>query len=284
MNQPNKSTGFNRVILIPTDFSAIAELAMVHGLELAERLHCRVCFLHVHDNKTGTADNSEDADYKKALQDLLKCKEAYGQKYPVGIDLMIREGNLFKAVNTVVAEIKPWVMVMGTHGKQGLQLLFGSHALRVVLDSPCPVMVVQESFPETGYRRIMVPVKTGVDPGQLTEWALLMQKLFDTEIHVFQSREITAERENLIKGISSQITRVFKEKKVSYNIKQAESPDDFSGQVIAFANTNRCDLIMTMTMPAADATGFHFSDWNERLMFNPGRVPVMFIDLADPAG
>jgi nucleotide-binding universal stress UspA family protein len=283
-NQVRKSTRSDNVILIPTDFSSVADLAIVHGLELAQRIHGRVCLLHVYDNKTGTIGHTGDAGYQSILQDLLKCKERCEQKYTINIALLIREGNLFNVVNKVVSEIKPRLMVMGTHGKQGLQHLFGSHALRVVLDSPCPVMIVQDGFPEQGYQHVVMPVNNDADPHQMTEWVLLLWELFNAEIHLFQSLETNSDRSHLIKGITSQITGVFNEKKVTYTFTQAESPNDFSSQVIAFANTNRSDLVITMTMPASDTTGYNFLDWHERLMFNPGRIPVMFLDRTDPAG
>jgi hypothetical protein len=222
--------------------------------------------------------------YDHILQKLLKSKEIGEKKYQVNIDPMIREGNLFKVIHAVVAEIKPRLMIMGTHGKQGLQHLFGSYALKVALDSPCPVLVVQGRAFEHGYRRIVLPVNGDVDPRYLMEWALLLCKLFAPEIQLFQSMETTTDRTNQVKGITSQITGVFQEKKISYSINMSASPHDFSNQVIAFADANQSDLVMTMTTPAADATGFNFSDWNERLMFNPSRIPVMFIDRTDTAG
>jgi nucleotide-binding universal stress UspA family protein len=283
-SQGTKAIRFNKVIIIPTDFSPVAENALMHGLELARLLHYRVCLLHVFILPADTIYNKEDDVYDHILQKLLKSKEIGEKKYQVNIDPMIREGNLFKVIHAVVAEIKPRLMIMGTHGKQGLQHLFGSYALKVALDSPCPVLVVQGRAFEHGYRRIVLPVNGDVDPRYLMEWALLLCKLFAPEIQLFQSMETTTDRTNQVKGITSQITGVFQEKKISYSINMSASPHDFSNQVIAFADANQSDLVMTMTTPAADATGFNFSDWNERLMFNPSRIPVMFIDRTDTAG
>ena len=38
------------------------------------------------------------------------------------------------------------------------------------------------------------------------------------------------------------------------------------------------DLIMIMTMPDVDLTGFSFSAWDEQIMFNESQIPVMCIN------
>ncbi len=277
-NQVKKLNRVDKAILVPTDFSVVAENAVVHALEFARRLHYRVCLLHVQGIIPGTIYNKEEEANQNSRRDLLQCKEKWEQKYAVKIDPLIREGNLFKVVNKVAAEVSPAMMVMGTHGKQGLQHLFGSHALRVVLDAACPVLIVQERFFGEGYRRVLLPVTGELEPRCLIRWALLFNKLFNSEIHLFQALEINPERNHLLAGITLQMTRVFQEQKTACTINTAATINDFSNQVIAYAIENRADMIMTTTLPEPDASGVSFSTWNERLMFNPAQVPVMFID------
>ncbi|MDP1621013.1 MAG: universal stress protein [Bacteroidales bacterium] len=276
-----KSFRTNKLILIPTDFSEVAENAIVHGLELARELHYSVCLLHVFNNGDGVNGVDHAAAFQNTQQDLLQRKAKYEQQYGVKTEALIRSGNLFKVINAVVAELKPAFMVMGTHGKQGLQHLFGSHALRVVLDSPCPVIVVQDRSFNQGYRRILIPVNSEVYPIRLIDWALLLGKLFKPEIHLFQALETDTDRNNRIARISHQIADAFLKKKISFTAHVAGSPNDFSEQVVSFANTNKSDLVMTLAIPTTEAIGYNLSEWNERLMFNPYRIPVMFIDRAD---
>jgi nucleotide-binding universal stress UspA family protein len=270
----------DQVILVPTDFSQVTESALVHGLELARSLQCSVCLLHVYTAPAGTIYNKEDPACQEIVQKLKECQERYSSKYSVAIDPMVREGNLFKVFNAVVAEIKPRLMVMGTHGKQGLQQIFGSHALRVVLDAPCPVMVVQAPPAEHGYRRILLPLNSEVDLAQLLGWVMHCCTA-NAELHLYQSMEIIPDRAKLTEGITARIISGLKEKKIPYSLSVAGSSSDFSSQVVDYAIANASDLVMTMTMPAAGATGYNFTDWNERLMFNSENIPVMFIDQSD---
>lgn len=268
-------------ILVPTDFSAVAEFALQHALGLAQFLQSRICLLHVYSPPPGTVLGEEDPAYQDLFRDLLKYTDRYRPEYDVLIDPVIREGNLFRVVNAVVAETRPGIMIMGTHGKQGLQQLFGSHALKVVLDSPCPVMVVHQAPDRNGFRRILVPLDGDADPARLVEWMSLFSGLYNPEIHLFPATEASPGRNILAGRKTEQITAMLKQKRIPFRTIPSEIPGEFSTRVIEYATEVRCDLVMAMSMPATDAAGYNFSDFDEHLMFNPGGIPVLFIDRAD---
>ena len=178
-----------------------------------------------------------------------ECKELYENKYSVKIDLLVKEGNFLKVINKVATEIKANLMVLGTHGKRGLQHLYGSHALKVVLDSPCSVVVVQKHSFENGYQNIVLPISSDVEPSQSVEWVLLMSRLLNSKIHLFQSLETDHELNSRLRIITQQIIKIFDEKKIPYDIRTADASMDFSTQIISFAVAFKSDMIMIMTMP-----------------------------------
>ena len=273
-----KKIRFNNIILIPTDFSEVCENAIVYGIELAQFLQYRVCILHVIDKKTKTALVKENLGSESIDQHLLKYKETYEKLLPGKIETLFREGNIFRAIDQVAKELKANLMILGTHGKQGLQHLFGSHALKVVLDSPCPVVVVQKPSYVNGYHKIVLPISSEIEPQQAVEWVLLMNNLFSSRIFIYQAVEKDPNLNNHLKIITKKITTIFEARKINYTISLAENSSDFSAQVISHAVENIADLIIIMTMPAVDFTGFNFSAWDERIMFNEPQIPVMCIN------
>jgi nucleotide-binding universal stress UspA family protein len=282
MVNPGKKPGSaNVIILVPIDFSTVTENALVHALEIAQHFQYSVCMLHVYNPPANKTPNRHDPALQTIRDRLLHYKTEFEKKYTVTVESLIREGNLFKAVNVAVADIKPGLMVMGTHGKQGLQQLYGSYALRMVLDSSCPVMVVQDKPAAKGYPGILLPVNGETDPARMVEWVSRFSKMSTPEVHLFQSREIIPDRAESTGRITLQITGALKERKIHFVKHMAGSSSDFSRQVLDHANATGTALILTMTMPEPDASGYNFSDWNERLMFNPGKIPVMFLDKAD---
>jgi nucleotide-binding universal stress UspA family protein len=270
-------TRYNNIILIPTDFSPVCDNAISHGVELAQILQYNICILHVLDKKSDAA-GKDNSGAETIHKNLAKYQETYEMVLPGKVSTMTREGNVFKEIGMAATELKANLMIMGTHGKQGLQHLFGSHALKVVLDSPCPVVVVQKRSIGQGYHKIVLPISTEIEPRQAVDWVLLISRLFDSQILIYQSLEHDQGLNVKLKLITQQITKIFEEKQVHYTIQVAEKPSDFSTQVISHAAANMADMIMIMTMPAIDLTGFSFSAWDERIMFNEAQIPVMCIN------
>jgi nucleotide-binding universal stress UspA family protein len=277
-----KEPGNKKIILIPTDFSEVSENAINHGIGLAQSLNCKVCLLHVINLQNGGTDIKEDSGANDVNMKLNQYKDHYEKKYPVKIVLLAREGNIFKVINKVAAEIKACLMVMGTHGKQGLQHLYGSYALKVVLDCPCPVIVVQKRMFDKGYRNIVLPVRSEFEAGQSVELILLMHKLFASKIYLMQPMETDPVMIESLKTITRQITGILDEKKVDWEIKIAEATNDFPTEVISHAVAKKSDMIMIISLPGVVATDFSFSSWNERLMFNEAQIPVMCFNAIEP--
>ena len=266
MEKENKQ--FTNTVLIPTDFSEVCENAIHHGVELAKDLHYSVCILHVINRETKSKLKKEHQDISNIEAQLKAYQDQYEKTGDVKITILYKEGSIFNTINEVATEIGANLMVLGTHGKKGLQHLFGSYALKVVLEAPVPVIVVQKKQFGEGYRNIVFPVNNDVEARQKVQWAKFLAKLFHARINIFVSLEREESENNRLKIITRQITDVFDESEVPYTVQKATSTDDFADQVISFAVTNNADLMMMMTRPNVDLPGFSLSKWDERLMFN----------------
>lgn len=269
---------YDNVILIPTDFSEVCENAIKHGAELAQFLKYKVCILHVIPALSEAKSKKKVPSDNIVERKLQHYKNLYEKKYSVVIEPLIKEGSILEIINKVSSEVKASLMVLGTHGKQGLQHLFGSYALKVVLDSPCPVVVVQKRTFGKGYRNIVLPVSLDIEPRQTVEWVIRMNRIFKSKVHMFPALETDPDLKSRLKIITLQISEVFDEKKIPYKIKIAEKPTNYTTQVISYAVQNNTDLIMILTMPSLDVPGFNFSKWDERMMFNEAQIPVMCIN------
>ena len=276
--EAKNETKFNNIVLIPTDFSEVCDNAVNHGIELARSLKYKVAILHVINKETKSKLRKEDLDISYIENKLADYKKKYESGCGVEVETIHVEGSIFSAINEVAVNIKANLMVLGTHGKKGLQHLFGSFALKVVLESPVPVIVVQKKSFGDGYKEIVFPVSNDVEPRQKVQWAKLMAKLFNAKVNIFQSFEKETEMNNRLDIITRQITDIFDESDLEYSIKKADKSTDFADQVLSYAVTNDAKMIMIMTRPNLDVPGFSLSGWDERLMFNDAQIPVMCIN------
>ncbi|HPS62365.1 MAG TPA: universal stress protein [Bacteroidales bacterium] len=278
MAKAKQETKYNNIILIPTDFSEVAGNAVSHGVKLAKYLGFKVFILHIINKETKAELKKIKAGIDYIDQRLKDYKKYYAKRYDVEIDTMAVEGTIFSTINMVSKEIGANLMVMGTHGKKGLQHVFGSYAMRVVEESTIPVVVVQKRAFKAGYKNIVFPVSNDLEPRQAVQWAKLMSRLFKAKIHMVVQPEKDVARRTALTIITRQITTVFDSEKMNYSITMAEPSPGFAEQVISYSVLHNADLIMIMTRPNIEYAGFSLASWDERLMFNEAQIPVMGIN------
>ena len=269
---------YNNIVLIPTDFSEVCGNAISHGVKLAKFLGYKACILHIINKETKAVLKNKHVGPEYVNFRLKEYKKYYSKKYEVEIETRAVEGSIFSTISKVASEIKANLMVMGTHGKKGLQHVFGSYALKVVVESPVPVIVVQKRAFSEGYKNIIFPVSNDLEPRQAVHWAKLIAKLFNAKIHIFQSPEKDAGLKSRLNIITRQITDVFDSENISYIVNAAEKSRGFAEEIISYGVILHADLIMIMTRPNIDVPGFSVAAWDERLMFNEAQIPVMGIN------
>jgi nucleotide-binding universal stress UspA family protein len=140
-------------ILCPVDFSGPADHAETQAIELARALGSELIFLHVavatalYGEEAGLVDNTavHEAEQEwadKRLDERVSVARAAG----VSARVVRRAGVPYDEIVKAAGEEEAGMIVMGTHGRSGLdRLLVGSVTERVVRLAPCPVLTVRES-------------------------------------------------------------------------------------------------------------------------------------------
>jgi nucleotide-binding universal stress UspA family protein len=133
-------------IIVGYDFSDIAELALARAVRMARRngpaaLHVVTAL----DAGIGNRVTYEDAE-KTREGVVAKVAAMVESEQPNAFTLFVhaRIGAPSDEILALAAEAKADVIVVGTHGRTGVQrLLLGSVAEKVLRHAPCPVMVVR---------------------------------------------------------------------------------------------------------------------------------------------
>jgi nucleotide-binding universal stress UspA family protein len=270
----------NNIILVPTDFTAVTQNAIDHAVKLAEILNFKVTILHVINRETISAFGNEDPDIQveNKLKELVKgIKSRTKSKVPV--DYVYRDGSIFDVIDQVAVELRVNMMVLGTHGKRGLQNLFGSYALKVITNSPVPVIVVQKrQIGAQGYKKIVFPIGLYTESRQQVFYALVTQLLFKGEILVFRQTSKEVADTTKLNIITGQIEEEFIRHKVKYSISEAEKHQNFAGQLLDFAVSQSADLLMMMTDSNIENPNFNNGSWSDQLIFNLAQIPVLCIN------
>ena len=139
-------------ILVPVDFSEPSTRALMHAIAMAEQFGASLDVLHVVpnpyvDDPAGlylplpvTYLNDMMNDARKRLDDLLDSVDHQRLRArPI-----VKVGDPLRQVVEYARDESMDLIVLGTHGRSGVALLFlGSVAERVVRTAPCPVLTVR---------------------------------------------------------------------------------------------------------------------------------------------
>jgi len=268
----------NNIVLVPTDFTPVGDNAIEHAVTVAEVLKFKVVILHVVNRETRSKLGGDKAiaTVEEKLKAIVKDIKARSK---VKADYIFREGSIFDVIHEVASEIKANVMILGTHGKKGIQHLTGSFAMKVITQSPVPVIVVQKrKINPKGYEKIVFPISLYTEARQQVFYAVVNSVLFNSEILIYQQKSSSPADNSKLNIIASQIEEEFRKNKVKYSFKQAESTRNFTGQLLDFAVSNSADMIMMMTDSNMENPSFDTSSWSEKMIYNVAQIPVFSIN------
>jgi nucleotide-binding universal stress UspA family protein len=139
-------------ILVPTDFSDTADVALTYAKTVAGRLNASLHVIHVLADPYVTpfdvATPMEPEIRKRTLEDvracLLKRLDAEEEQRFRGTRAIVT-GLAAKQIAQYAADHSIDLIVMGTHGRRGVaHLLLGSVAEHVGRIAPCPVLTVRD--------------------------------------------------------------------------------------------------------------------------------------------
>ncbi len=140
-----------KIILVPTDLSPCAELALDYAVELAAKLDARIQLLNVVDLHGFGIDYGvvlvEDviASLREGNQRSLEKLVAARSTRVAFATPRVELGDPRMTIVDTAAMLPADLVVMGTHGRRGVtRLLLGSVAEAVSRSAPCPVLLVRE--------------------------------------------------------------------------------------------------------------------------------------------
>lgn len=300
-------------ILIPTDFSACADHALSHALEVADRFDARLHILHVVNELDpdwyGITDVQERAvklrdqiqeEARERLHDLALEKDI---ETTVSLQLSF---DVAETIYEYVEERNIDLAVMGTHGRQGLdRLMLGNVANKIVRHAPCPVMTVREKVPWAGedegvsFENVLAPI----DFSEYSRAALSASKdvasAYQARLHllfVAEKRTVPTFSDTGIPGMGvvemdpdivknaeealQQLNETTKGPRVEsqYHVREG----NVSRDIVDFAETRGVDLVVMATRGLTGVTRFLIGSNTERIVrVAPCPVLTVPIDLAE---
>lgn len=265
----------NNIVLVPTDFSEVADFAIEHAAGICKQLSYKLTLLHIINKDTKAIlkkGNQNISDVQSILQ---KQAKELSAKHGIVVDFIAKEGSIFTGISQVAIEIGANLLTMGTHGKVGVQRLIGSYALKVIESLNVPIIVVQNKAFGQGYQNIVLPIDDTMESKQKVKWAIHIARKFKSTVHIFSMVSSESYRSSKIKANSLQIMKFFEQNEIKYTQKYAEKAGNFTKQILTYSNEINANLIIIMTTPDKLMPSFILGAWEEEILFNEAQIPVM---------
>lgn len=258
--------------IVPFDFTEVAESAIEHAMITAQVVGADVHLLHVVAKKDAIKEAKEKL--TAALGKAIELTKSTG----VEVISHVRVGNIFDDIAEFALEIGAELIFMGTHGAHGWQHITGSHALKVVTNSPTPFIIVQETrINESGYDDIIVPLDLHKETKQKLTLVANMAKYFNSRVHVVIPDETDEFLQHTVKANIIFANKFFGERDIEVTTTLA-SAKDFDKEVVEHAVKVNADLIAIMNIQKNNILGVFGASHEQYMITNDAKIPVLVVN------
>jgi nucleotide-binding universal stress UspA family protein len=261
----------NTKLLVPTDFSEVAQSAMQHAIKFAEIINADVVLLHV-------VSSREDVDEAK---EKLSKEITLGNSFSntCNITSFVRIGNIFEDIGDVAAELAISLIFMGTHKASRWQKLVGSRAIKVITSSPVPFIVTQEELMNSnGYDNIVVPLDLNVETKQKLELVAKIAHYFDSEVHLLTNDNSDEFIKTKLKANQVWATNYLESKDIKNSSHLVDQGDSLTEGIFKLSKKVDADLIAIMNLADETVLGLYENSFQEEIVANDLKVPVLCVN------
>ncbi len=258
-----------RPIIVPWDFTHVVENAFQHAVYISKILNREVLLLHIVDD-----ENKIEAKKKKLVESAATLSKETG----VQPHIMVVEGSIFHAIGETAKELKAEMIIMGTHGMKGAQKLFGSKALKVVVSSRIPFLVVQGKPVKQSIDTILLPIDFRQENKEKANWIYYLARNFQARFIILKSKTKDKGFKRKILSNIKFIETFLKGHDVDYEIMTSTGKESFKKEIVSFAKEHSADLILVMATRDIRWVDYVLGAPEQYILANPENLPVMCLN------
>lgn len=253
-------------ILVPTDFSKPAQIAVDVAADIAKKSNAELVLLHVVEEATGdsltidgevsTGTDWEDRIFtmrliergKKQLAKMVEDAKLTGVK----VRQELRLGTPFHGMRTIITDQKVDLVVMGTAGKTKLEeMIIGSNTEKVVRHANCPVLTVHKKPAKSDFKNIVYATSMSKDEEVFSRVIRKTQQLYDATVHLVRiNTPGNFQRDTVVKKYMQDFAKKLQLKNFTINVFNDLTEEE---GIVYFADSINADLI---AMATHGRTGF----------------------------
>ena len=261
----------NTKLLVPTDFSEVAQSAMQHAIKFAEIINADLILLHV------VSSREEVEEAKEKLSKEITLGSSFSSS--CNVTSFVRIGNIFEDIGDVAAELGISLIFMGTHKASRWQKLVGSRAIKVITSSPVPFIVTQEKLMNSnGYDNIVVPLDLNVETKQKLELVAKIAHYFDSQVHLLTNDNSDEFIKTKLKANQVWASNYLESKDIKNSSHLVDQADSLTEGIFKLSKEVDADLIAIMNLADETVLGLYENSFQEEIVANDLKVPVLCVN------
>jgi len=261
---------FEKPILVTWDFSEVAEHALEHAINFTKIVNQQIYLLNI---------VKKDKDIYKTEKQLESVVEKTFKKYGVNIKTIVKTGNIFKTITDIANEKEAKFVIMGTHGVKGIQKFTGSWALKVIVGTNTPFVVVHDKPKNNEIKNVVFAIDHTKENKQKLKQAKLLAKNSNIKFHLIIPAKIS--NTQILKATKINLNYVksyFKQNQINFDVSEVENTDTSADATLKYIKENDTDLIIVLTTKNINIQDYVLGADEQRIIANDTKIPVMCIN------
>ena len=267
-------------ILVPVDFSEQSLIALGQSQNLARLTRAELTLIYVIEeaiNLPFVKRKEEKTLEKNIFKELDKLAHETTAKSGVKTDVIIVRGKVYEEIQKAAKKLKSSMIIMGTNGAASFKKRFiGSNALRVIRESPCPVITIRGKKHRLGCKHILLPLDLTKETKEKVAKAVEISQLYGS--HIYLMSVLTTDDEFIVNRLNRQMIQVedfIKDHNVPCSHEFVHA-SDVPEEIVKYSKKIDADLIMIMTGKESGWTEMFITN-DAMQVINNTDVPVLSI-------
>lgn len=260
---------FKKTILVPTDFTQVADFALQHAVRVSYVVHETVTLLHIVDNPDLIVEAQEKIE---------KIAQETNTKYNFLPETIVRYGDILVDIAKVADEINASMVIMGSHRIKEVSTLSESIALKVIMSSKVPFITIQEPPINKRYDEIVFPIDFTAENTEKHNWISYFCDYYVSRFHLIKPNITDPMLLAKVDMNMASARRYLDEKGARYYVYTVMGKKPYPEEVLEMAANIRADLIVIMTTKVSDKSTYVFDPHEQYIISNASYIPVMSIN------
>ena len=261
--------GTSKTILVPTDFSKVAEYALQHAVRVSNVVKEPISILHIVQS---------EAQVNEAKQKLAEIIAGVKEKYGIEPNPIVRIGSIFVDIAKVANEINASIVIMGSSTIREMDESRVSWTLKVITSCKVPFVTIQEPPVNKRYDDVVSPIDFTTENREKHEWISYFCDYYLSRFHLIKPNVTDPELLAKIDINMASARKFLDQKGAKYVEYTTPGVKPYDQEILEMAVNIRADLIVLMTTPLDKEGEFVVEPLEQYILANARHIPVMSVN------